>query len=173
MNADVGGVRRDLAGGLGVSRQGGVADCSPSDLINESSIHEFIEQLGLCMMQPPYVAGNHIAGAEDAARSDSQQIRLHTVDPGGAVRVAVDEERACDRRTWRKNGKGGRAGTRQGRSRMRMPLISISHTFNTFLFQRLSFLHHSSAPPPRSLGLKECSSKYLRHAIRLARACPG
>jgi hypothetical protein len=166
-------VRRDLAGGLGVSRQGGVADCSPSDLINESSIHEFIEQLGLCMMQPRCVAGNHIAGAEDAARSDSRQIRPHTVDPGGAVRVAGDEERACDRRTWRKNGKDGRAGTRRGRSRMRMPLISISHTFNTFLFRRFSLLHHYSTPPPRSLGLKECSSKYLRHVIRLARVCPG
>jgi len=100
-----GEARRDLARSLRVSRQDGVVGYSPGGLVNESSIHELIEQLGLCVMQPPGVAGDHISDAGDTARGCSQQICPHTTGPDRGEYVTRREERVCDLRAWRKNGK--------------------------------------------------------------------
>ena len=117
VNVDADEARRDLAEGLTVSRNNGVVGYSPSDLFNKPSPHELIKQLGLGVMQPPHVAGNHISGAVDMARRGPQQIHPHTTNPDGGVHVARREEQACDLRTWRKNGKDERAGTSLCRGR--------------------------------------------------------
>jgi len=91
---------------------------SPSGLFNKPSVYELIEQLGLCVMQPSRVTGNHISGAADMPRRGSQQMGPHTTDPDGGVHVAQRKGLVCDFRTWRKNGKDEGVGTpRRGRSK--------------------------------------------------------
>lgn len=66
-------------------------------------------------------------------------LRIRYMWPGG-------EQRVYNCRTWPKNGKDEKVDTLQvGRSKGKMPLISISHTFNTFLFRRLSPDQHCAA----------------------------
>ena len=92
-------MHRDLTGGLTVSRHNGMIRYSPSDLFNKPSFHELIEQLGLRVMQPSRVTGNHISRAVDVARRGSQQMRPHTTDPDGRVHVAQRKGLVCDFRT--------------------------------------------------------------------------
>lgn len=66
MYAGVGGARRVLARSLRLREQDRNVDYSPSDLVNEPSVHEFIEQLRLFMIQPPPVTGDFISYAGDA-----------------------------------------------------------------------------------------------------------
>lgn len=117
MNASAGEMHRDLAKGLTISRENGLGSYSPSDLFNKSSIHEFIEQVRLCMMGTLLVTCNHISAAVDAARGSSQQMHPHSADlrylrPGGKnecvtfgfggrtervplQRVEVDQKEGC------------------------------------------------------------------------------
>ena len=167
--------RRDLTGDLRINRNNMVVGYSPSNLFNEPSLHEFIEQLGLRVMQPPHVTGNYTSGAVDMARRDSQKMHPRTTGPDSGVHVARRRGQACDLWTWWKNGKGERSATRTASKSIKNleTLISISHTFNTFLFRPLSYPHHSSAAPLRYLEFEECSSKYSRHVIRPERVCLG
>lgn len=72
MNASAGEARRDLAMGLRVSRQHKIVNHSPGNLINETSIHEFVKQLGFCVIQPPRVTGYHISDTGNAGRHGPQ-----------------------------------------------------------------------------------------------------
>lgn len=138
--AGAGGACRDLAKSLRPSKQDGVVSYSPSDLVDECSIHELVEQLGLCMMQPLRVTGNHISYAGDATRYGSQQTHPHTTSPGGGVYVAWRVNRVyfitvgLGRRTERKT---------YALYADQLPLTSISHIFNTLLFRPLSHPYHS------------------------------